>query len=52
MSTLVAGVIAAVVLYAIVNWFDANNQNKTLYLVFGFFTGVLTQVGIRLTGVS
>ena len=51
-SSLFAGLVAAVLLVAVVTLFDSQNSKQSLYAFFGFLVGVGTQVGVRLTGVS
>lgn len=49
---LVAGTVGAFVLYALVGLFDSTNTKQATYTLYGFVTGVLVQLGVRLTGVS
>lgn len=51
-STLVAGLVAAVLLVAVVTLFDKDNAKQTLYAFFGFLVGAGTQISVRLAGVS
>lgn len=51
-STLVAGLIATVLLVAVVTLFDKDNAKQSLYAFFGFLVGVGTQIGVRMAGVS
>jgi hypothetical protein len=51
-STVIAGAIGALALFILVKLFDSNNTNPNTYATLGFATGVLVQVGVRLTGVS
>lgn len=49
---LVAGVIGAIALLVLINFFDNTNAKISTYLGLGFATGVLVQLGVRVIGVS
>ena len=49
---LLAGAVAAFVLYALIGLFDTGNTKTATYLGYGFLAGVTAQIGVRLAGVS
>lgn len=51
-STLIAGLVGALLLALVVTLFDTSNTKQSLYAFFGFLVGAGTQIGVRLAGVS